>query len=149
MRAQFNGQYRNSKGNIVFRYIVSGSVKEIEAFTLAQGAFYRENENKQPMWFSSRFEGKSVNLIVTTKGRVVADNATIDTLTNVTNNMQSGVLQNAFAGLAAAQIMTSLGFGAPAPTPQPVVAATPAPAAPVPTEEEITVDNENTEIDPD
>lgn len=73
MNITHKGEYRSQKGNTVFRYAVSGNKKQLEAFKQAQGDFYREDDDGNPMWFTTRFVGKTGKLIITSKGRIVPD----------------------------------------------------------------------------
>lgn len=74
MRAKFLGSYRNANGNLVFRYEVSGTVTEIENYKVSQGDNYRESDTTgKPLYFTSRYVGDNAKLIITSKGKVVAD----------------------------------------------------------------------------
>lgn len=78
MKIKANGSYRNAKGNIVFRYLVSGSNAELDAYKAAQGDLYRETEDGHPIWFTTRYIGEEGRLIFTSKGTVVADTSVFD-----------------------------------------------------------------------
>ncbi len=78
LRIKANGSYRNSKATLVFRYLVLGTVAELEAYKTAQGEFYRENDDKKPLFFSSRSAGDSADLIITQKGKVIVDMSKFD-----------------------------------------------------------------------
>lgn len=68
------GQYRNKKGTLVFRYEVSGSPSALEAYEEAQGSFYTvDDQTGKPMYFTSRFAGKTAKLVVTEAGKVYVD----------------------------------------------------------------------------
>lgn len=75
MKAVFINQYtKASTGNTVFRYGVRGTAKELESYKATQGDNYRTDKNTgEPIFFSSKFVGDSVNLITTEKGKVIAD----------------------------------------------------------------------------
>lgn len=71
---QSRGQYRNKKGNLVFRYAVKGKEADLEKYRDAQGEFLVEDSTTgDPLYFSSRFVGKSCDLIVTDEGKIYAD----------------------------------------------------------------------------
>jgi len=64
--------YTSPKGNTVFVYAVSGTEQELADFKKAQGDFYRE-EDGTPLWFTTRFVGNTAPLVITSKGKVIAD----------------------------------------------------------------------------
>lgn len=69
-----NGQYRNKKGTLVFRYVVKGSESALKAYEEAQGEFYTEDSTTgKPLYFSARFVGRQCDLIVTDEGKVYPD----------------------------------------------------------------------------
>lgn len=75
LNGKYLRQYRNAKGTLVFVYTVSGSEEGLTDFKEAQGEdFYKEDEETgKPIWFTTDFAGKSISLIITSKGRVIAD----------------------------------------------------------------------------
>lgn len=80
LKATLKGSYRNEKGNIVFVYAVEGPAAAIEKFKTAQGDYYREataDDQRMkagtPIWFTSRCIGDNGNLIITGKGKIIAD----------------------------------------------------------------------------
>ncbi len=73
--AEYDSVYRKKgTGNPVCRYRVTGSATELKAYKKAQGEFYVEDKVKGPLFFDTRYHGKSVNLIITEAGSVIADN---------------------------------------------------------------------------
>lgn len=69
-----NGQYRNKKGTLVFRYTVKGKPDALKAYEEAQGEYYTEDSNTgEPLYFTSRFCGKTCDLIVTDEGKIYPD----------------------------------------------------------------------------
>jgi len=64
--------YTSKNGNTTFVYAVSGNEESLKAFKDAQGDYYRE-ENGTPLWFTTRFVGERAPLVITSKGRVIAD----------------------------------------------------------------------------
>jgi hypothetical protein len=70
--------YRSAKGNATFVYQVNGDKEGLEAFKAAQGSYYRENEDGNPLWFTTRFIGDEGTLLVTTNGNVVPDMSEYD-----------------------------------------------------------------------
>ncbi len=73
MKVKLSRSYRSQKGNTVFVYTGSGSENQIEAYKAAQGDNYRETENGEPLWFTTRCIGNTGTLIITDKGKVVPD----------------------------------------------------------------------------
>lgn len=74
LKVKYQRSYRSQKGNTVFVYSVAGDEKSIEAYKAAQGDNYRENEEtKESLWFTTRFIGSTGSLVLTSKGKVVAD----------------------------------------------------------------------------
>lgn len=65
--------YVNNKGTQVFVYKVLGTPAQLEQYKQAQADFYREEEDGTALWFSTNFIGKKGHIIITTKGKVVAD----------------------------------------------------------------------------
>ena len=60
-------------GNTVFVYAVSGTPEELARYKEAQGANYKEDENGNPLFFTTNFAGDSCDLIITQKNKVIAD----------------------------------------------------------------------------
>ncbi len=89
MKIRFNGQYRNAKGTVVFRYTVSGTEKQIEAYKAAQGDNYREITEGPgmgtPLYFTTRFVGDNGELIITRAGKVVADMSAYEKAASLSN----------------------------------------------------------------
>jgi hypothetical protein len=70
--------YRSSNGNPTFVYTVSGDKENLEKFKAIQGSYYREDENSNPLWFTTRFIGDAGTLIITSNGKVVPDMSEFD-----------------------------------------------------------------------
>ena len=64
--------YTSKNGNTTFVYAVSGNDESLKAFKDAQGDYYRE-EDGVSLWFTTRFVGERCPLVITAKGRVIAD----------------------------------------------------------------------------
>lgn len=92
MKASFDGSYMKpakegspagTPGTMVFRYKVSGTKAELDAYKKAQGANYRETDDgkKTPLWFTVNVLPKSVQLgISRNSGKVFADNSELQRL---------------------------------------------------------------------
>jgi len=70
--------YRSKNGNPTFVYSVEGSKEDLASFKKAQGSYYREDEDKNPLWFTTRYIGEVGNLIVTSNGNIVPDMSEYD-----------------------------------------------------------------------
>lgn len=66
---------KKETGNDVFVYSVNfANEEEHNAFKDAQGAQYRvDAKTGQILWFSSRYHGENIDLIITSNNKVVAD----------------------------------------------------------------------------
>lgn len=60
-------------GNTVFVYAVTGTPEELAKYKEVQGANYKEDENGNPLFFTTNFAGDSCDLIITQKNKVIAD----------------------------------------------------------------------------
>lgn len=78
MKISFERTYRSKKGNATFVYGVKGNAEELAAYKEAQGDFYREGDNGQPLWFTTRFVGNTGSLIITSNGNLVPDMSDFD-----------------------------------------------------------------------
>ena len=82
LKATLAGSYRKPvTGTKVFRFTVSGNASELQEFETAQGDNYRLDETTgKPLWFSTRYVGDNVNLIITSNNQVVADDTEMSKL---------------------------------------------------------------------
>lgn len=78
MKVQLLRSYRSKNGNATFVYGVKGNASDLEAFKIAQGDYYREDDNGTPLWFTTRCIGNVGKLIITTNGNVVPDMSAFD-----------------------------------------------------------------------
>jgi hypothetical protein len=111
MKAISNGTYpkRNQVTGVVtdvFVYNVHGTEEELQAFKDAQGANYRvDSKTNEPLFFSPRYVGEEVTIIITSNGRAVAD-------TSALTKAKSMASQYDFmADHIAKAIVDSMGFG--------------------------------------
>jgi hypothetical protein len=70
--------YTSKQGNKVFVYAVSGTKEQLEKFKTASGEFYREDEQGNPLWFTTRSVGNAGELVITTNGKIVPDMSKFD-----------------------------------------------------------------------
>lgn len=77
LQAKLAGSYRKAvTGTVVFRYNVSGSEADLKKFEDVQGDNFRLDEKTgSPLWFSTRYAGDNVELVITDNDRVVAENS--------------------------------------------------------------------------
>jgi len=73
MNVKLSRNYRSQNGNTVFVYTVKGSVAQMEAYKEAQGDNYRESEEGEALWFTTRCIGDRGKLVITSKGKIVPD----------------------------------------------------------------------------
>ena len=107
MKAKFLGSYRNGNGNLVFRYEVNGTATEIENYKVSQGDNYRESDTTgKPLYFTSRFVGNDAKLIITSKGKVVADMSELEQANSLIAQFP-GPLGDAIAKATAEKILGS------------------------------------------
>lgn len=108
LTAKFARNYRSKKGNSVFKFIVTGSVEEIEAYKTAQGQNYREEDiTKEPLFFTPIFQAKVLTLLITPNNKVVVDNTEIAAVESMIENA-TGIYQQELAKLAAAHTFAKL-----------------------------------------
>lgn len=111
--------YRNPNGNMVFVYSVSCNEKQLAEYKSAQGEYYRETEDKTPLWFTSRSIGNTGKLIITSKNKVIADMSEFDQAASLASQY-GGNLGQELAKHAAAKLMggQSLQDTTPEPVPE-------------------------------
>jgi hypothetical protein len=69
--------YRSKKGNPTFVYAVNAG-EQLEAFKKSQGDYYREDEEGNALWFTTRYIGEEGMLMITSNGNVVPDMSEFD-----------------------------------------------------------------------
>lgn len=106
--------YVNAKSNNVFVYRVLGTPAQIEAYKKAQADFFRQEEDGTALWFSTNFIGKKGHIIITTKGKVVADMSAFRQAESLTKQFGGNFGQE----IAKASVAQLLG-DTPAPTAEP------------------------------
>lgn len=115
MKATYKGAYTKRNPNTgvvsdVFRYGVTGTPEKIEQYKKDQGENLRtDDQTGEPLFFTNRFAGKSVNLVKTRAGRYIADLSELKAQASLAAQF-GGNLGQALANAAVAQFM----FSAPA-----------------------------------
>lgn len=96
LTATLHGYYVKN-GKNVYRYLVNGDEKSLSAYEEAQGTNFRAYENQEdetdklngtPLFFSTRPEGKTINLAITPNGKVIVDKDVNDVM------VQDALFQN-------------------------------------------------------
>lgn len=107
LTATIHGFYVKNGKNI-YRYLVNGDKKSLEAYQEAQGTNYREYEgekddklNGTPLFFSTRPEGKSIELEITPNGKVIVSKDVMQVMEN--DIMFQDKVQSELARIAAQQ----------------------------------------------
>ena len=71
--------YRSKeKGLPTFVYTVKGSAEELAKYKEVQGQYYREDEDGNPLWFTTRSIGPEGKILITTNNNIVADMSEFD-----------------------------------------------------------------------
>lgn len=108
MKIKFSRSYKkiNKAGVLqtVFVYKVSGSDEQLETFEKAMGDNYRESEEGEALWFTTRFVGSSGDLLTTSSGNVAADMSRFDQAASLASQY-GGNLGQELAKHAAATLM--------------------------------------------
>lgn len=125
MKGKFAGKYRNKKGTEVFRYLVGGTDAQIAAFEKAQGDFLRKDENSgAPIYFSTKYLGDNINLLITSGGKVAVDDTNIAKVNSLATQYAGTALGDEFARQGVAMILGEM-KSTPAPVSQPVAETSP------------------------
>ena len=80
LKIKFLRQYRKrTSGQVVFVYAVTGDEKQLKAYEKSKGEnFKKDEESKEALFFSTRFVGKSGELMETSKNEWVVDTTEAD-----------------------------------------------------------------------
>ena len=78
MKVSLTRSYRSKNGNVTFVYAVKGNPSDLQSFRDAQGDYYREDDNGNPLWFTTRCIGDTGKLIITSTGNIVPDMSEYD-----------------------------------------------------------------------
>ena len=80
MEIKFARSYRAKTGTVMYVYLVTSiSPSQLELIKIAQGDYYWEDETThQPVWQTSRYIGERGTLILTAKGKLIADMSAFD-----------------------------------------------------------------------
>lgn len=103
LRINEKSTYVSKNGNDTFVYEVSGSASELKAYKKAKGEFYVEDEGT-PLFFTVDYVGPRGELIITSKGNVIADKSAFKKAASLAAQFD-GPLGQAIAQQAAAQLL--------------------------------------------
>lgn len=99
---------KNGQPTTVFVYGVDGTEEQLAAYKEAQGENFRESDDGEPLWFSTRCVGDAGSLIVTSKGTYAPDMSAFDKAASLAAQY-GGNLGQELARSAAASLLTSSG----------------------------------------
>lgn len=100
-------------GTVVFVYEVSGSKELLEQYELIQDKnFVADDKTGTPLFFSTRYTGEVIDILITPNDRIVVDTSEFEKLASLANQA-SGPLAAALASRAADLIMGNVSRTAP------------------------------------
>jgi len=106
MKATFLRNYRKQEsGNLVFVYKVTGSKEDMKSYETAQGEYHTVDKKDGVLYFSPQFVGPEVELIVTSKGKVVADMSKFDMAQSLAEQYKGTELGTEIAKQAVAMLL--------------------------------------------
>lgn len=106
LTASYTRQYKKQGStHTTFVYAVSGSPADLAKFEEAQGDFFRtDDETGSPVWFTTRFAGDDIKLIITANNKVVPDMSEYEKADSLAKQF-GGNLGQALVQAAAARLM--------------------------------------------
>ena len=101
------GQYVNGKGNLVYRYIVTGSKADIERYEELQGVEFLRHDEKTgaPLYFSSKSLGAQCPLVFTQNDKIVPDFSELNHLASLSAQFANTPLGAEIARAAAQKLV--------------------------------------------
>ena len=101
------GQYVNGKGNLVYRYIVTGSKADIERYEELQGVEFLRHDEKTgaPLYFSSKSLGAQCPLVFTQHDKIVPDFSELNHLASLSAQFANTPLGAEIARAAAQKLV--------------------------------------------
>lgn len=107
-----SNQYTKAGGSVVFVYVLTGSKEELADYKTVQATNYRENEQKEPLYFTNQPCTVGTQLTKTTKGTFVVQRDLEAQVTNFENakNIAAAKLaaMQEFLGLSKQQMQEML-----------------------------------------
>ena len=112
MRAKLKNSYKKAGNNgtaqTIFVYRVNGTQEEIEKYQELREAegYYTEDEDGTPLYFTNRYYGDNINLMVTINDNIVVDTTLFDKVQSLAENNQ--FMREQLAAQMAAQLLGSM-----------------------------------------
>lgn len=107
MKIKFQGSYRNAKGNLVHRYLVSGTEEQLAEYKTVQGDNFRETEAGIPLFFTVNPVGVNGTLSLNKKGTFSAVSADTTSAMAIASAKQFGAeVEKAVAQRIADKLMS-------------------------------------------
>lgn len=126
MKIRLLSSYRNSNGNVVFVYKVTGTKSQLTQYIEAQSEYlkYEDNdESKAPLFFTTKYAGDTGALVITQSGKIVVDTTEENKLASLMEQHKGTALGDALAQQLAAKMMKDLSKASPAPAAEKSVSA--------------------------
>lgn len=109
MKATFLRNYRKQEsGNLVFVYKVTGSKEDLAKYKTAQGEYHTVDKKDGVLYFSPQFVGPEVELLITSKGKVVADMSKFDMAQSLAEQYKGTELGSEIAKQAVAMLLGNM-----------------------------------------
>ena len=105
MNATLVRSYRSQNGNPTFVYSIKGNAEDLAKYKELQGDYYREDDQGNPLWFTTRCIGNTGKLLITSNNNIVPDMSEFDKAASIAAQY-GGNFGNELAK-AAAQKLTS------------------------------------------
>lgn len=112
MRAKLKNSYKKAGNNgtaqTIFVYRVNGTTEELEKYQELREAegYYTEDEDGTPLYFTNRYYGDNINLMVTTNDNIVVDTTIFDKVQSLADN--NPFMREQLAAQMAAQLLGSM-----------------------------------------
>jgi len=112
MKAKLKNSYKKAGNNgtaqTIFVYRVSGTQEEIEKYSTLREAegYYTEDEDGTPLYFTNRYYGDNIQLMVTTNDNIVVDTTLFDKVQSLADN--NPFMKEQLAAQMAAQLLGTM-----------------------------------------
>jgi len=102
---RFAGNYRKESGATVFRFTIHGKQEDLDRYKTLVKDNYREDADKNPLYFTTRFPGEKAKLLITDNDKIVVDTSEFEKLNSLSQQYQGTPLGEAIARQGAAQLL--------------------------------------------
>ena len=112
MRAKLKNSYKKAGNNgtaqTIFVYRVNGTQEELEKYQELREAegYYTEDEDGTPLYFTNRYYGDNINLMVTINDNIVVDTTLFDKVQSLADN--NPFMREQLAAQMAAQLLGNM-----------------------------------------